>query len=99
MDIHILDTSIMLYVHSTILNGATLIGLQHFVKYLNYTGCIAHVIHYMALKLLFSLDASSSIRGVYNAQHLYSTSTGTSGLTYQEGHGCEIQLQHPNVGI
>ena len=99
MDVHILCSSITLYVHNTFLNSAKLIGLLHFVIYLNYTGFIPQITHSVALKPLFSLNASSIIRENYYTQHWNSTLTGTSVLTYQATHGCEIKLQHPNKGI
>ena len=73
MDVHILCTSITLYVHNTILSSAKLLELLHFVKYLTYTGFISHITHNLALKPLFSLNASSVIRENYYAQQRNST--------------------------
>ena len=94
MDVHILCTSITQF-----LNSAKLIGLPHFVKYLNYAGYIPHITHSVALKPLFLLNVSSVTRENYYTQHWNSTSTGTSVMAYQEAHGCEIQLQYPNKEI
>ena len=50
-----------LYIHNTILNSANLIGLPHFDKYLNYTGYISYITHYVALMPLFSLNVVINI--------------------------------------